>query len=111
MPAHLVGNGGLGHAIEARYRVDGCSGFAGLQVVQVFYGTRTDTDPPGLFECQIGGITYRGFVDGGCKSRNALLADDQERVPGRPYYWAENVLALPQNYDFDPTTGVGTIKV
>jgi len=111
VPATLVGNGGLGHAIDARYRIDGYKGYKGLQVVQIFFGTPSESDPPGLFEFKVGGITYRGFVDGGNKSRNALQGHDKERVPEKPYYWAEEVLAKPQNYDFDPIAGVGTIKV
>jgi len=48
MPATLIGNGSLGHAIEARYRVTGYVGFQGLQVVQVFYGTPADGDTMGI---------------------------------------------------------------
>ncbi len=111
MSAHLIGNGGLGHAIEARYRVDGYPGFLGLQVVQVFYGTPTDSDPPGLYEFDLGGQLFRGYVDGGRKSRNALQNADAERIAGEPYHYSENQLHVQQNYDFNSQTGVGSIKV
>src|SRR6266849_6825282 len=111
MSAHLIGNGGLGHAIEARYRVDGYPGFLGLQGVPVFYGTPTDSDPPGLYEFDLGGQLFRGYVDGGRKSRNALQNADAERIAGEPYHYSENQLHVQQNYDFNSQTGVGSIKV
>ncbi len=111
MPAQLVGNGGLGHAIDARYRVDGYPGYRGLQIVQVFYGTPTESDPPGLYEFDLGGQPFRGYVDGGRKSRNALQGADTERIAGKPYYYTEQKLQLPQNCDFNPQTGVGSINV
>jgi hypothetical protein len=111
VPAFLIGNGGLGHAIDARYVVTGYPGFRGLQIVQVFYGTPTPGDPDGLYEFRFNGRIYRGFVDGGHKSRNVLQAADQEHVPNRPYYWRQDSLAFPNNYGFDATTGHGQIAV
>lgn len=111
MPATLMGNGGLGHALEARYRVAGYVGFKGLQVVQVFYGTPADGDPVGIYEFDLGGKKFRGYVDGGYKSRNALQNQIDGHVPGKPYYYRVQELELEQNYDWDPVTGTGSIMV
>src|SRR6266516_8218811 len=102
MPATLIGNGSLGHAIEARYRVTGYVGFQGLQVVQVFYGTPADGDPMGIYEFNRGDKRFRGYVDGGYKSRTALQNQVDGHVRGKPYYYREPDLELQQNCDWDP---------
>ena len=77
----------------------------------MFYGTPAEGDPDGLYEFELDGQLFRGYVDGGRKSRNALQEADAERIAGKPYYYTEQKLRLQQNYDFDPHSGRGSIKV
>lgn len=111
MPAILQGNGGLGHTLDAIYRVEGYAGCRGLQVVQIFYGTPAQGDPDGLYAFTLAGKSYRGYVDGGRRSRNVLQDADREHFPGKPYYYSAEQLAQTPRYGFDQDAGRGTIPV
>lgn len=81
-------SGGIsGHTLDVTYTGSDCSDCDGLQVVQVFWGTRRkDGKQVGTMTVTAHGKTWDTFVDGGKESPYVKWGGNPPAQPGKPYY-------------------------